>query len=286
MRVAVVTPVRNGGALIGQTIKSVLNQAALQTDDPVEVIYRIQDGASTDDTLTVAERAAKGRATIVSAADSGMYDALAAAFNDLDADWYCYLNAGDLWDPRCLSILRAVHEQTSANWLCGLHAYYAADGTLVHTRLPPRFKGTLLRAGAYGRGLPTVQQESTFWTANLHREVDLNDLRTYRLAGDTYLWWSFAKEAEPTIIQAVLGGFRYHGGHLGVDRDSYRAEVASFAGPMSVTTRARIPLELVLWEQPARIKARTNPYLFLHDTATSGWTARVGSIAPLIPSTP
>ena len=281
MRVAVVTPVRNGGALIGQTIDSVLNQAALQTDDPVEVIYRIQAGASTDDTLTIAERAAKGRATIVSAADTGMYEALATAFNDLDADWYCYLNAGDLWDPRCLSVLRAVHEQTSTNWLCGLHAYYAADGTLVHTRLAPRFTRTLLRAGAYGRGLPTVQQESTFWSAQLHQRIDLAELRSYRLAGDTFLWWSFAEVDEPTIIQAVLGGFRYHGGHLGVDKAAYRDEVTRFAGPITAATRARIPLELALWEQPARIKARFNPNLYLHNTTTGGWAALQAQIAPL-----
>ncbi|MBU6280486.1 MAG: glycosyltransferase [Actinomycetales bacterium] len=269
------TPVRNGGTLLADTMRSVLNQV----DSDVELVYRIQDGASTDDTVRIAEQTANGRATIVSAPDTGMYDALATAFSDLDADWYCYLNAGDLWDPRCLSILRAAHEQTSARWLCGLHAYYAADGSLVHTRLPPRFTRTLLRAGAYGRGLPTVQQESTFWSAKLHHLADLEALRSYRLAGDTYLWWSFAREAEPTVIQAVLGGFRYHGGHLGVDREAYRAEVARFAGPMSVSTRARIPVELALWEQPARIKARTNPHLYLHDTTTGGWTARAGSIS-------
>ena len=277
MRVAVVTPVRNGGSLIAETVRSVLNQV----DAGVELLYRIQDGASTDDTIQVAEQAADGRASIASAPDAGMYDALATAFSDLDADWYCYLNAGDLWDPRCMSVLRAVHEQTPAQWLCGLHAYYAADGTLVHTRLPPRFTRTLLQAGAYGRGLPTVQQESTFWSAGLHQTADLTALRNYRLAGDTFLWWSFAEHAEPTIIQAVLGGFRYHGGHLGVDRMAYQGEVARFAGSLPLATQARLPLELALWEQPARVKARFNPALYLHNTTTGGWRAGQGQISPL-----
>jgi hypothetical protein len=124
-----------------------------------------------------------------------------------------------------------------------------------------------------------VQQESTFWSARLQARADLDALRGYRLAGDAYLWWSFTAISEPAIIQAVLGGFRYHGGHLGVDRGNYLAEVVQFAGPLSADARARIPWERALWEQPARLKARLNPRLYLHSTNRGGWVARNGQIA-------
>jgi glycosyltransferase involved in cell wall biosynthesis len=286
MHVGVVTPVRDGASLIGETIKSIRNQRAVQSGR-VHVTYVIQDGASTDATVPVArstldDAPAALDASIESAPDSGMYDALATGFERVGAcDWYAYLNAGDLWDPSALDVLADVHEQTDAKWLCGLQAYFAADSSLVHTRLPFRFTRPLLRAGAYGRGLPTVQQESTFWRQDLQKQIDWSQLRQYRYAGDSYLWWTFAADTEPVIIQALLGGFRYHGGHLGVSKDAYAKEINRFAGPMSLKTRLQIPANLVMWEQPARIKARFNPNLYLHSTETGGWVSARGSITRL-----
>ena len=279
MIVGVVTPVRNAAVLIADTVHSVLNQTAVR-DGSVQVRYVIQDGNSTDNTANVARAAADGKATVVSAADSGMYDALARGFAEIEAqggaDWYCYLNAGDLWDPRCLQLVNHVAQHTPTSWLCGLHAYFAANRSLVHTKLPFRYRRDLLRAGAYGRGLPTVQQESTFWRADLHELIDMRALSTYAVAGDSYLWWTFAQRTEPTIIEALLGGFRYHGGHLGVSKIEYRDEIARFAGALSPVVRARIPAERTLWEQPARLKRALNPNLFLYDTSTGGWRSQRG----------
>lgn len=250
----------------------------------MQVRYVIQDGNSTDGTAEVARAAADGRATAASTADSGMYEALARGFDEIEsqggADWYCYLNAGDLWDPRCLEVVNHVAQHTDVSWLCGLHAYFGASGSLVNTKLPFRYRRNLLRAGAYGRGLPTVQQESTFWRADLHERIDMRALSTYAVAGDSYLWWTFAERTEPTIIEALLGGFRYHGGHLGVSKVEYRDELTRIAGPLSPVVRARIPAERALWEQPARVKRSLNPHLFLYDTSTGGWRSQEGALPP------
>ena len=283
MRVAVITPVRNAADRLPSTIDSVLSQQALR-EGAVDLLYVILDGASTDGTADIALTHTSGNALVVSEHDTGMYDALARGFARVEdeggADWYCYLNAGDIWHPRTLSMLAAIHEQTNEQWVCGLHAYYSQGGTLVHTRLPFRYRQDLLRAGAYGRGLPTVQQESTFWRASLQRTIDPTTLASYRVAGDSYLWWSFAQTCEPAIVQALMGGFRYHGGHLGVSKDEYRSEIDRIAGAFSPATRLRIPAELALWEQPTRIKARFNPHLYAHSTTTGGWVSQVGSIDP------
>lgn len=281
MRVAVITPVRNAASRITDTIDSVLSQQALR-EGAVDLLYVIQDGESTDGTAQIAQERSAGRAIVESEADSGMYDALARGFARVEAeggaDWYCYLNAGDMWHPRTLSMLSAIHAQTNEQWVCGLHSYYAQDGTLVHTRLPFRYRIDLLRAGAYGRGLPTVQQESTFWRADLQRTIDTRALADYRVAGDSYLWWTFANTCEPAIVQALLGGFRYHGGHLGVNKKEYRSEIDRFAGPLPATARLRIPAERALWEQPTRVKARFSPHLYAHSTSTGGWVSQVGEI--------
>ena len=284
MIVGVVTPVRNAADRIADTVHSVLDQTALH-DRTVQLRYVIQDGDSNDGTADVARLAADGRATIISATDTGMYDAITRGFAEIEAqggaDWYCYLNAGDLWDTRCLEMVRHVAEHTTSSWLCGLHAYFGANGSLVHTKLPFRYRRDLLRAGAYGRGLPTVQQESTFWRADLHKLIDMRALSAYAVAGDSYLWWTFAQRTEPTIIEALLGGFRYHGGHLGVSKIEYRDEIARIAGPLTPLVRARIPAERALWEQPARVKAALNPNLLRYDTSTGGWRGNT-SVLPAL----
>ena len=281
MIVGVVTPVRNAADRITDTVHSVLDQTAV-ANRRVQLRYVIQDGDSTDGTADIARLAADGRASVVSTPDSGMYDALGKGFAKIDeqggADWYCYLNAGDLWDPRCLEVLHAVDRHPSIAWLSGLHAYFSESGSLVHSRLPVRYRRELLRAGVYGRGLPTVQQESTFWRRQLHELVDTSALTTYTVAGDAYLWWTFAERAEPTIIEALLGGFRYHGGHLGVSKHEYRDEITRFAGPLTPLTRARIPAERALWEQPARVKAKVNPQLLRYDITSGGWRNKHVSI--------
>jgi len=293
MRVGVVTPVLNGQDWIHETVGSVL-RSMNQAPDSVELTYIVQDGGSTDATVYRAHEAIDSHASnrcdvvVVSESDRGMYDALARGFAEIGrrggADWYAYLNAGDLWSANCLSMLQRAGMERRIDWLMGLHAYFGPDGTLVHTRLPFRYRQSLLRHGVYGRGLPTVQQESTFWRGTLHARIDIERLPGFRLAGDAYLWWSLAQYSEPHIVEALLGGFRYHGGHLGVDKADYEAEVESFAGAIPLAIRTQIPAERALWEQPARLKARFNPRLLKFDTATHSWATSDHSLRLLADS--
>lgn len=290
MRIGVVTPVRNGQEWIASTITSVLGQAVFadSPDSGVSLVYVIQDGASTDSTVALATQVIgefsdpRVTAHVASNADGGMYSALATGFETIaslgGADWYTYINAGDLWDRNSLSVLSKVNQHPRIDWLMGLHAYYGPDGSLVHTRLPPRYKKDLLRTGAYGRGLPTVQQESTFWRANLHDRVQWTAVANHRTAGDGYLWWALSEFSEPYIIEALLGGFRYHGNHLGVSKADYQTEVAGFAGDIPLSTKALIAAERALWEQPARIKSRMNPKLLRFRTDLAAWANQDQSI--------
>jgi glycosyltransferase involved in cell wall biosynthesis len=284
MIVGVVTPALNAAGHIGATVSSIVNQDAVLSGD-VQLRYVVQDGGSTDDTVDIAKRVGGELVTVASAPDTGMYDALASAWDALDesggADWYCYLNAGDKWEPSCLDVIRNFARNSQSQWLCGLHTYYAASGSIVHTSLPFRYRRELLRAGAYGRGLPTVQQESTFWHRSLHQLINRRALRKYAVAGDAYLWWTFAQAQEPTIVQSALGGFTYHGEHLGVSRKQYRSEIEDFAGALDPITRGRIAADRLMWEQPARVKARFNPNLYLYNTATGGWHSHIQEVPPL-----
>jgi hypothetical protein len=159
------------------------------------------------------------------------------------------------------------------SWLTGYGAIVNVDGVVVSMSLPFRYRRSLLRTNAYGSVLPTLQQESTFWRAEMMANVDLDLLATYRLAGDHYLWNTFAGVAEPTIVKALLGGFTHHGNHLSDDEGGYRDEVARHAPRIGASKLAVALLDSVLWRSPDRVKKLLNDgHLLVYDRASASWT--------------
>ena len=275
--VTAITPVRNGEGLIGRTVTSIASQSAVQSGR-VELQYLLCDGASTDATVAAAAAAAEAAAVkldVSSEADGGMYDALSKGFARADGDIVFYLNAGDMLFPGALDTVIDIMatQPPSVSWLTGYSAVVNEAGVVVATHLPFRYRRRLLRTRIYGHGLPTVQQESCFWRRELLNEVDLEELATYRLAGDHYLWSRFARVAEPSIARALLGGFSQHSEHLSHDVAGYRAEVARHARPLSATDRAIALVDAVLWRSPDRVKKIGNrDHLLMFAQATGRWT--------------
>lgn len=271
MRFGIVTPVRNGEHLVADTVRSIVSQEGV-SEGIIEIDYVIQDGASTDDTAAVAEAAAGGLARVVSRADEGMYDALAQGLRQVDGDVFFYLNAGDMLQPRALLRLAEIFSRDDIDWVCGLHLFYSATGEIVSARLPFRFRRRFVARGYYGRGLPNIQQESTFWSRAAMHTVDLGQLAKFRLAGDYFLWHSINDRFELNIAQVALSGFRYHGDHLGSAASAYAAEVRRVAGPLGVVDRILMAPEKVRWKLPDRIRRNSHPPLLAYSAADSTWT--------------
>ncbi|MHB0976059.1 MAG: hypothetical protein ACYC1U_02565, partial [Candidatus Aquicultorales bacterium] len=106
--------------------------------------------------------------------------------------------------------------------------------------VPPVYIRSLIRKGYYhGKGLGFIQQESTFWTADLWNKV--GGLRTdLKLAGDFYLWREFAKHASLKTIQTVLASFRRHSSQLTYAKDNYYKEIEPFITlPASLLSKAK-----------------------------------------------
>lgn len=255
MRIAAVTAVRNGQEHIAETIQSIVNQRAL-LEGRVELDYLVWDGASSDATATRAADALGTRGRLVSRSDTGMYDAIGQALTEVDGDVYFYLNAGDLLQPGCFDFLLRAFTDTDDRyrWLCGLHVHYSRQGDIVGARRPFRYRQRMIQRGYYGRGLPTIQQESTFWSRELMSTIDLDTFRRFKLAGDFYLWHEFARRSEPYVASIALGGFRYHGDHLSADRAGYRAELDEIAGRLNLSDRIAIQMERLLWHTPHRLR--------------------------------
>jgi hypothetical protein len=152
---------------------------------------------------------------IESVADDGMYDALAKAWDAApEADAYHYLNAGDLVAPEAASIVARAMSREGVDWLTGMQVVVNEYDAVVRAALPFDYDSRLFYAGVYGRVLPHIQQESTFWSNRLQRTLDFDSLRAFRLAGDQFLWSSFFRFAPLFTVRAFLGAFRLHEGQL------------------------------------------------------------------------
>ncbi len=88
-RISVITVVRNGRAVIAETIESVLSQPCRSLE------YIVIDGGSTDGTVEIIRRYADRIAYWISEPDAGIYDAMNKALDRVHGAGHLFLNAGD-----------------------------------------------------------------------------------------------------------------------------------------------------------------------------------------------
>jgi glycosyltransferase involved in cell wall biosynthesis len=249
----VVTPVRNAAGHLRQTAHSVLRQTAVSSGR-ADLEYIIVDGDSDDGTADVAR--CFDRARVISGPDAGMYDALRKGFSARRSEpTVCaYLNAGDLWHETALDLVLDVFEQREdVAWVTGYRSAITPEGYFISIAQPFAYSSDLILSGSYGRALPSIQQESTFWRGGLLAHVDMDRLADFRLAGDYYLWTTFARETHLYVLSALLGGFRMHGGHLSAARTAYDVERAEATGGRRAS-RHRELLHQVMWSLPDPLK--------------------------------
>ncbi|MEQ8300738.1 MAG: exostosin family protein [Hyphomonas sp.] len=241
-RIFIVTPCFNAGETIDQTISSVLNQAG-----PFDLHFHVQDGGSTDDTVSRlqrwAERHAEGTVpsfcnavhfTYDSAPDKGMYDAIAcglASFSLEDDDWLTWINADDMLAPGACALLATIdhsHERDSISWVSGMAAI-VSNGTIISQVERQMPTGAISMGLCDGQHWEFVQQEGTFFRASLWRSIDIpNDFLAFRLAGDWNLWRCFAQQADMHQVGYPLGLFHEREGQLSqTQRVAYMEEISA-----------------------------------------------------------
>jgi glycosyltransferase involved in cell wall biosynthesis len=272
MRLTIVTPCFNAAPLLRDTIASVLGQHAVHSGR-VSLQYLICDGASSDGTAGVVREFESPNIELISEADHGMYDALAKGLQRASGNVVAYLNAGDYYHPHAFDVVADLFGSTHVRWLTGYNAIYNERGVATNVTLPYRYRERLFACGAYGRLLPFVQQESTFWARELHDAVDLQALARLRYAGDAYLWTAFSRTSALHVVQAMLGGFRFHRGQLSEARDDYLAELKEFTRAPSVLDFATAAFDRAVWLMPAQVKKALNrDQLLQFNHGTGRWT--------------
>jgi len=255
--ITIVTPCWNAATLIERTVESVLNQTAVRSGR-LRLQYVICDGGSTDGTLESITRLCGDCATVISERDTGMYDALAKGLRRASGDIVAYLNAGDEYFPTAFDVIANIVGSGNTRWVTGMRVLYNEARQVTRVTTPYRYRRSLLGKGAYGRILPFIQQESTFWTRDLCERVDLERLAALRYAGDYYLWTCFARDTEVTIVESLLGGFLVHPGQKSEARSAYWSEVARFCGPLRPLDYVVAALDGAVWLAPSSMKKRLN----------------------------
>lgn len=262
MKFSVVTACLNPGRLLRETVESVVGQQAV-VKGRVGLEYIIVDGGSDDGTLPYLNSLSHPSISWISEPDGGLYDALAKGFERSSGDVRSYINAGDLYHSNAFDVVADTIGRTEG-WLTGMAVTYNARGDFVVCYTPFPFRSAWFEHGMYdGRTLQFLQQESTFWTADLAERVDLSVLRTLRLAGDAYMWMSFARYAQITVVSAHLGGFRLHGSHLSTDIGLYREELRSFTLNPSIFQRVHAIYDRLLCYAPVALKRRLSRRLLV-----------------------
>jgi glycosyltransferase involved in cell wall biosynthesis len=205
--VSIVTPSLNQGEFLEECIKSVKNQ----TYKNIEHI--IIDGGSNDNTIDILkEYESAYNMTWISEPDTGMYDAINKGFKLSTGEIMAWINADDMYLPWSIEIVVNVISRLNIDWCTGVPGHWSKQG--LHHGLPlfiPLYSRFLINKGCYqGKGLGWIQQESTFWTRRLWNKAGGKVNSTIKLAGDFYLWKSFAEHSHLYTVNAVLAGFRVH----------------------------------------------------------------------------
>jgi glycosyltransferase involved in cell wall biosynthesis len=280
VKFSIVTACRNSAPYLPETIRSVLEQSALN-QGIAELEYFIIDGASTDATAEVVSRYRQAPITFLSESDAGLYDGVAKGFTRATGDVVAYLNAGDIFHEHSFRIASEVLSQKGVDWICGYQLKINEDGEVIAVARPPRYRREFILNGTYLRGYPYagIQQEGIFFRRKLLEIVNLEALKQFRLAGDYFLWTQLAKKAELHTVLSFLGAFRVHRGQLSEGLAAYRQEAKTCTRPE--TFRERVTryweyhsppsLKGVLWNFTLGQSAAR---IFRFDEAAQRWVAR------------
>jgi len=222
LKFSIITTCKNSEEYILETVESVINQSIFNKSKN-QLEYIIIDSASTDNTLKILnEIAIKNKnIQVISEKDDGMYEGLAKGFKRCTGDIIAYINAGDFYNLTAFSIVENIFKlNNNVKWLTGEKFLYNDNSEIINSYVPYKYRSNLIQSAVYGRYLPFIQQESTFWKKEIMKEIDFDLLKKFKFAGDYYMWNCFSKKNQIYILKSYLAGFKYHPNQI-TFRDTY-----------------------------------------------------------------
>lgn len=173
-KISVIVAVRNAASVIAQTLECL----ALQDDRDFEII--LVDGASSDNTLAIAQKFSHLIATTISEPDDGIADAWNKGVHAASGEWIIFLNAGDFLHPKHFSRARATLERAEPRTIvyCDV-VKFKAPGRVSNTIIGKNPNVAGIRRGGIGFAHP-----GSFTPRAAFDEIGTFD-KSFRIAIDT-----------------------------------------------------------------------------------------------------
>ncbi len=210
--VSIVTPCRNAGPFIEQTVCSVLDQ------DYPRIEYIVVDGGSTDGTIDILRRY-EGRLKWFSGRDRGAADAINKGFSLSGGEIFAYLNADDVYLPGAVSTaVRSFREEPPTIAAVYGDAWWVDDaGKRIAAYPVCEFDRELLSRECF------ICQPASFLRREAFENVGRMDPEL-DLTFDYELWMRLARSYEFRRISGTLAQSRMHIANksLGQRREVFR----------------------------------------------------------------
>jgi glycosyltransferase involved in cell wall biosynthesis len=175
MRVSVIVPNYNSGAILERGLQSLRNQ----NYEALEVI--LVDSLSTDESRAVIGRNRDWLSLVICEKDEGQADGLNKGFRAATGEIFAWLCADDELMPGTLDRVSAIfREQPEIDVVLGACERRFPDGSTVIT---PARDDAWRRIGIQN----VIDQPSMFWRGSLHRKLGKLDT-SFRLAFDWDFW--------------------------------------------------------------------------------------------------
>jgi glycosyltransferase involved in cell wall biosynthesis len=201
-RISVVTPSLDQGEFIEQTLRSVLDQGYPNLE------YIVQDGGSTDGTLSILDRYEPQLAHLASEPDRGQADAINRGFQKSSGDVLAYLNADDLLLPGSLSTVgRFFADHPDVDVAYGHRIVIDRSGREIGRWVLPPHDDDALRWVDY------VPQETVFWRRRVWRSTGSAMTREFDLVLDWELLLRFLESGAKFVrLNRFIAAVRSHAG--------------------------------------------------------------------------
>lgn len=256
-RISIVTPSFQQGLYIERAIKSVLEQGYPNLE------YFVQDGGSTDQTVSILKGYERRISGWRSEKDNGQSHAINLGFARVSGEIMAWLNSDDLLLPGALAFVADYFERhPSVDVVYGDRLLIDEDDMEIGQWILPGHDGKMLNWADY------VPQETLFWRRSVWEKVGGQVDESFRFAMDWDLLVRFRDAgARFAHIRRFLGAFRVHAhqkstaviGDIGVEEmNRIRKRILGRAPSQNEIRRAALPFfarHLVLdWAH--RIKTR------------------------------
>jgi len=239
MHFSIVTACLQADERLERTAQSIANQPGMSGDSEHIVVCSDTSGASDE---ILAKLAGKG-VHVINENDNSLYDGLAKGMQAATGDIVSYLNAGDLYFPEALATMAEAFRLERVGWVTGYATLCNERGQKIAAWKPAPFDRELFKCGAYCSDLPRhpwVQQESTLWKRELMHGLDWDRFRSFRLAGDYYLWMHLSERADLYSLHALVGSFLCNPGQMSSNRQAYFNEIQPFFSQPSLRQRLKM----------------------------------------------